>query len=203
MGHDCTSEAETMKSHAAWAVWGIIAGGVVCTIVCTVFLPYGSDRTETVLHAGRAIFVAAGLILAVGIGNVAFFRNGLRPSFDWPEWSEFLKGYALPSITLAMLSMAAFVINVERSQAVSRLTWEFTGTVAEKYRSNNHFAPSVVVRDEHGNTRVFEGVDGSFWQRLAMGDSVSKQKRSAFGRLNQEKIRIVPRHWLDGLVSGG
>jgi hypothetical protein len=189
-----------MRSRAAWATWGVVAAGSLCTVACSLALPYGSDRTETVLRTGVA-FGLLGIILAVCIGNVPFFRRGFSFRPGRAEWSEFLRGYAFPSVTLFILAMGVFTISIERSDAVEKLRWEFTGKITQKYHSRNHLAPTVVVLDANGDRRVLEGVDPLFWQGASTGDMVLKKKWSPVGTLSGRDARIVPRHWLDTLLG--
>jgi hypothetical protein len=80
-----------------------------------------------------------------------------------------------------------------------RVTWAHKmaqscdGVIVEKYRSNNHLAPTLVVRNGDGTRTKLEGVSGATWERAAVDDRLRKEAGRGDGRLNGQVVELVLR----------
>jgi hypothetical protein len=74
------------------------------------------------------------------------------------------------------------------------MAWWCDGVIVEKYRSNNHQAPTLVVRNRGDGMSVkLEGVRAATWDRAAVNDRLEKQPGRSDARLNGGPVELVLR----------
>jgi peptidoglycan/LPS O-acetylase OafA/YrhL len=75
-----------------------------------------------------------------------------------------------------------------------KMAWSCNGTIVEKYRSDNHQAPTLVVRNGDGTSIKLEGVKGVTWDRAAVDDRLRKEAGRNDGQLNGQAVELVLRN---------
>jgi hypothetical protein len=73
------------------------------------------------------------------------------------------------------------------------MAWSCDGVIVEKYRSTNHLAPTLVVRNADATPIKLEGVSEAVWSRATLGDRLVKEPGRSDGRLNGETQELVLR----------
>ena len=80
-----------------------------------------------------------------------------------------------------------------RETWAQKMAWSCDGTIVEKYRSNNHLAPTLVVRNGDGTRITLEGVSEVTWNRAAVDDRLRKEAGRHDGQLNAQGVELVLR----------
>ena len=70
-----------------------------------------------------------------------------------------------------------------------RLVVECDGVVVDKYISDNHQRPRVVVKG--AEEVILEEVSHEFWNRVKLGDKVKKSKKNPFVLVNGESVPML------------
>jgi hypothetical protein len=99
-------------------------------------------------------------------------------------------------IGLLILPLAFGVLYpwTQRVSWAEKMAWSCDGVIVETYRSTNHGAPTLVVRDRKGTPVKLEGVSEAVWTLAAVGDRLVKEPSRSEALLNGEPVELVLRH---------
>lgn len=157
-------------------------------------------------RAGWALFVVAVFLITLASGElpcsqqrapslrtVALYGVGLTlVLLHMAQVRRTPKGGAVLKLILAVVVGGGAVMTAsELEHGLKKKRWNMHGEVRAKYRSTNHGARTIVLAHE-GSADTYEGVAAPFWDRVVVGDRVSKPECLADGSLNGVPIRIVP-----------
>jgi len=84
--------------------------------------------------------------------------------------------------TLFLCFAPAFFASQSRMDVTTKVHWDFSGKVTEKYNSRNHNANSITI-----NKISYEGIPEHIWQYIRVGDFITKQECNNTIILNERK----------------
>jgi len=120
--------------------------------------------------------VTIGVVVAVG--NVVLFLLVLRRKSSVVRW--------LPVLLVAAITV---MVASERDHRAAQLRWTIDGAVTDKYHSEDHGALSFRVRPSEAPG--FEYVNATFWEKINLGDHVTKVTCSPFATVNGVRMRML------------
>jgi hypothetical protein len=97
------------------------------------------------------------------------------------------------ALLVVPMILAVFMPLSVRLTYASRVLWSCDGMIVQKYRSTNHNARTLHVRNVDGGEARLEGVDQRLWADARIGGDLRKFAPSAFGELDGRAMRVVPR----------
>jgi hypothetical protein len=130
------------------------------------------------------IGLLAAVVLALPLGLLLATHAPKRPR---PSGKPLLVFVLLPLMVGVMMPWTS------RVHWVTKLAWSCDGVIVEKYRSHNHQAPTLVVRNHNGSLTTLEGISAAVWGRAAAEDRLRKESGRADAQLNQQTVELVLR----------
>lgn len=197
-----------MKWRTIGLVWGLALGVGAVAATALVVIPFGSRDFEDRLLWLGLICAIAGIFVAVIVGNIPYYRSGCRgisgrgfarAMRDDPQLRGSYYKHLSACIPVGLISFALMLVTIGREEAASRRLWDCSGKIVQRYRSQNHAAPTIVVKDARGALHTWEGIDLSLYDLARLGDTVTKEAGEVGGTLNGRPIRVVPPHLFDSL----
>jgi hypothetical protein len=91
-----------------------------------------------------------------------------------------------------LLVVAVMMPWTYRLEYALRANWSCDGEISLRYRTEHGGLPALHVRGKE-HTAELDGVDKSLWEQAKEGQRLAKSKGSAFGTLDGNRVRIVPR----------
>jgi hypothetical protein len=174
--------ASVVSSWIGRIGWALMAPAAL-GVAGFAWVALGAGYSGWVGEVGLGLFAVAAMVLPMGL-MMAKMPDAKRPL---PSDKPWLALVFLPFLIGVLFPWTG------RVNWAGKMAWSCDGVIVEKYHSDNHRAPTLVVRNADGTQTKLEGVSAAVWARAATADRLRKEAGHADGLLNGQGVGLVLR----------